>query len=255
MPNKFITIPKESLPSRKFAVNLTRPTFQDYSRAWKLFPADNPQNPEGPGYSFEDFFCALCIRKPDGTEPDDRPKDAIHRFDEIELKDKQFIVNTFVSAFMLGQDLQDEAEVFADQLLNIDPQGLSYTLQKKDLPLQSLDITFNRPNSSVQLYTNKNFTSPNVNGCQFSDLLFLTCVSHVDGAEVSNPKNVVNIVYDFDLLDVQFASAVFLSMFALDMKGRQKSTELGKSLRDSLLSPSPSASPKSPSGPKGTAEA
>lgn len=252
---QLITIPKQELPSQSFAVTLVRPTFQDYSRAWKLYPGETRENQDGPGYSFEDFFCALSIRTPDGSEPDKRPKDAINRFDEIELKDKQFIVNTFISGFFITQDLQDEAEAFADDLLASDPTSLSYTLRNSDLPLQSLSITFNRPSSAVQLHVNKSFTSPSVNGCLFADLLLLTCVSHINGEEVGSPKNVLSIAYDYDLIDIQYASAVFINMFAMDLKERQKSTDLGKTLRDKLLRPSPPTSAKSLTSEKATLEA
>lgn len=244
---QLITIPKDQMPTQRFAVSLVRPTFQDYSRAWKLFPSETRENPDGPGYSFEDFFCALCLRAPDGKEVDNNPKDAIHRFDEIDLKDKQFVVSTFTSTFFLLQDLQDEAEVLADDLIAADASSLSYTLLQHQLPLQSVSFTFNRPSAAVQVYTNKSYTSTSVNGCLFSDLLFLNCLSHINGEEVdvANTKNVLGLVYDYDLLDVQYAAQVFLKMFALDPKERQRSSELGKSLRANLLPQSPSTKFKS----------
>jgi hypothetical protein len=249
-PTRLVKIGKEDLYYAKKDFYFQRPTFQDYSHVWKLYPSATRENPEGPGYQFEEFLAAYCLRNANGTEPDAAPADAITRFDELDNVDRQALVNIFTSAFLLDQQGQDEAEMLAEELLASDRTGLEFTLVPENLPLQSCTLTFRRLSSAVKMHVDRTYSSEKINGCQYPDLLMLTCLSHVNGKAVENPRNVLPLVYDYELIDIQFAVSVFTRMFFLDDSGRQKAKSLGKNLRAALLSQpqstSPSAAPASP---------
>lgn len=252
--NDLIFIPKEDMPTKAYGVTLKRPKFSDYNKAWKLYPAQSRVNTKGPGYDFEDFFCALCLRTPDGKEPDNSPQDAIRRFSEIDSEDKDFIINTFLSCFFLTQETNDAAESYGDDLLMGNPGALTFSIPKEDLPLQSASIVFNRPNSSVQLQARRSYESAQVNGCPWSDFYLVHCIRSLDGIEIKDlPPNPTALLADIDLLDVQFLSAMFTSMFS-GARAMQKASELGKTLRAKLLTPSPSTKTKSTSAEKSTSE-
>lgn len=242
-------IPKEKL-SGGYSVTLYRPTYKDYSLAMKLYPAETRENPNGPGYTFEEFLCALSIRDPNGNEVDNSPKDAIGRFANVQLMDKQYISRTFISAFLMTQELQDEAEALADSLIDLDPYSLTYTVTKDQLPWGSADFTFHRPSSSVQISVTKNYTSPRVNGCAWEELFFVSCLQQINGEPVGETANPLVHLHDLEILDVQYISAVFIKMFSMGMNERKDAMDLGKSWR-SKPTPTPvgskpkSASPKS----------
>lgn len=244
---RLVKIGKEELYYAKKDFYFQRPTFQDYSHVWKLYPSATRDNPEGPGYQFEEFLAAYCLRNADGTEPDSSPADAITRFDELDNVDRQALVNIFTSAFMLDQQGQDEAEMLAEELLSADRAGLEFTLLNDNLPLQSCSLTFRRLSSAVKMHVDRTYTSEKVNGCQYPDMLMLTCLSHVDGKAVENPRNVLPLVYPYELIDVQYAVSVFTRMFFLDNEGRDKAKKLGKNLRQALLSQQASTSPSAAS--------
>ena len=239
-PSNIVKVASGNLPFHKGDVYFVRPLFQDYSKAWKLFPGESRENPNGPGYQFEEFLAALCLRNADGTEPDKSPADAIKRFDSFDNKDRQALVNIFLGAFVLDQSLQDEAETYANELLATDSAALEYTIPAEHLPMQSASFTFRRLSSGSQMHVSRSFTSEKVNGCSYGDLLMLTCLSHINDKPIDNPRNPIAEVYDLDLLDVQYVGAVFVTMFALDIKQRQEAVNVGKTLRASLLAPVPS---------------
>ena len=241
-PASLVKVASGSLPFYKGEVYFVRPLFQDYSKAWKLFPGESRENPNGPGYQFEEFLAALCLRNADGLEPDKSPADAIKRFDKFDNKDRQALVNIFLGAFVLDQSLQDEAETYANELLATDNAALEYTIPAEHLPMQSASFTFRRLSSGSQMHVSRSFTSEKVNGCSYGDLLMLTCLSHINDKPIENPRNPLAEVYDLDLLDVQYVGAVFVTMFALDIKQRQEAVNVGKTLRASLLAPAPSTS-------------
>lgn len=215
----------------KFGVSLYCPTYRDYSLAMKMYPAESRENPNGPGYTFEEFLCSLCIRDANGKEPDNNPKDAIERFSVVDLKHKQYITRTFISAFLLTQELQDDAEAYADKLLDTDPNSLSYTIPADDLPWGSADFTFNRPTSSVQVSVTKNYTSPRINGCAWEEMFFATCLTHINGEPVQDSSNVIRLLYELEVLDIQYCAAVFIKMFSMGMNERKDAVDLGKSWR------------------------
>lgn len=241
-PALLVKVGKENLYCADKDFYFQRPTFQDYSNAWKHYPAATKDNPEGPGYVFEEYLAAYCLRNADGTQPDSGPADVISRFYDLDNVDRQALVNIFTSAFLLDQQLQDEAEALAENLLAADYAGLEFTLLPDNLPLQGSPLTFRRLNTAARMHVDRTYTSEKVNGCQYGDMLFLTCLSHVDGKPVENPRSPLQSVYQYDLIDIQFAVAVFLRMFFLDDAGRQKAKSLGKSLRAALLSPPQSTS-------------
>jgi hypothetical protein len=240
------TIPKEKL-SGGYAVNIYRPLYKDYSQAMKLYPAESRENPNGPGYTFEEFLCALCIRDANGAEVDNAPKDAIERFAQVQLKDKQYISRTFITAFLMTQDLQDEAEALADTLMDIDPYSLTYTITKDQLPWGSADFTFHRPSSSVQISVTKNYTSPRVNGCAWEEMFLVSCMQQINGEALPETANPISHFYDLEVLDVQFVAATFIKMFSMGMNERKDAMDLGKSWRTKISQPSPDSKPKSAS--------
>ena len=246
---RIVTIPSDNLYGN-YEVNLYRPKYKDYSAALKLFPGQTRENPQGPGYTVEEFLCALCLRTPLGKEPDTTPKDAIDRFNDVDLRDKQFIARTFISAFVLDQELLEEAEALADSLIEANPTDLAYTLQADDLPSKQHSITFHRPNAAVQIHVSKIYTSEKVNGCTWEELFFLHCLTHIDGEPVQKVPNLLSLVSDFDLLDVQYAAAVFLKMFAMTASQRKQAGELGKQWRTPSSSLSQSSKAKSATQPK-----
>lgn len=249
-PTRLVKIEKENFYCANKDFYFQRPTFQDYSQCWKLYPSATRENPEGPGYQFEEFLAAYCLRNADGTEPDKNPADAITRLHDLDNVDRQVLVNIFTSAFLLDQQGQDEAEMLAEELLAADRAGLEFTLVNENLPLQSVSLTFRRLSTSVRMHVDRTFSSEKINGCQYPDLLMLTCLSHIDGKAVENPRNVLPLVYPYELIDIQFAVSVFTRMFFLDDAGRQKAKNMGKNLRAALLSQprstNPSAAPASP---------
>lgn len=249
-PTRLVKIGKENFYSANKDFYVQRPTFQDYSQVWKLYPGATRENPEGPGYQFEEFLAAYCLRNPDGSEPDNAPADAITRLYDLDNVDRQVLVNIFTSAFLLDQQGQDEAEMLAEELLAADRAGLEFTLVPENLPLQSVSLTFRRLSTSARMHVDRVFSSEKVNGCQYPDLLLLTCLSHVNGSAIENPRNVLPLVFPYELIDIQFAVSVFTRMFFLDDAGRQKAKSMGKSLRAALLSQpqstSPSSAPDSP---------
>ena len=233
MDERIITIPAEYL-SMGYPINIYKPLYKDFSNALKLYPGETRENPQGPGYTFEEFFTALCLRNALGREIDNRPKDAIERFNEMELEDKQFICRTFITAFMMDQDEQASAEALGDSLLASDTKSLSYTILKDQLPFQSHDFTFNRVGGAVQLYVNKNYTSAKVNGCLWEELLFACCLTHVDGEPIDRPPNYIGALGDFELLDIQYCAATFYKMFSLSLDKRKAAVSLGKTWRTTL---------------------
>jgi hypothetical protein len=246
MSNRIVTIPKEKLVGG-YSVNIYKPTYKDYSTALKLYPGETRDNPQGPGYTMEEFLCALCIRDGAGNEISGNPKDAIERFNAVDLKDKQYIMRTFISAFFIGQEDQDEADALADALYNADPNGMTYTLLKDMLPCNSSDLTFYRPSSAVQISVTKDYTSTRVNGCAWEEMLFLSCLTHVNGEPVDQSPNILSRVYELELLDVLYATAVFISMFSIGMNERKDATHLGKEWRVRKPLASVNAKPRSAS--------
>lgn len=249
-PTRLVKVAKENLYYANKDFYFQPPTFQDYSHVWKLYPSATRENPEGPGYQYEELLAAYCLRNADGSEPDNAPADAISRFHDLDNVDRQALVNIFTSAFLLDQQGQDEAEMLAEELLAADRAGLEFTLLNENLPLQSVSLTFRRLSSAVKMHVDRTYTSEKVNGCQYPDLLMLTCLSHIDGKAVENPRNVLPLVYLYELIDIQFAVSVFTRMFFLDDSGRQKAKSMGKNLRAALLSrpqsTNQSAAPVSP---------
>lgn len=244
---RIVTIPAEQL-LLGFPVNLEAPTYKDYVLARKLYPEETREMPQGPGYTFEEFLCALSIRDTQGKEPDSNSKDAMDRLSTISLSDKQFIIRSFISGFMLTQEMQDEAESFGDSLIEVDPNSISFTITKNQLPWHELgrskDITFNRPNTNVQVTSLRNYTSPKVNGCMFEEVLLATCISQINGEPVKHTDNYIEVLYDLELLDVQYLSALFIKMFTLSLPKRQEASNLGKGWRHTALKLPQSSSQK-----------
>lgn len=244
MKDRIQCIPKDKL-SGGYAVNIYRPTYKDYSHAMKLYPAESRDNPNGPGYTYEEFLCALCLRDGSGKEIDNSPKDAIERFAPVQLMDKQYITRTFISAFLLTQELQDDAEALGDSLLELDPHSLTYTITKDQLPWGGADFTFHRPSSSVQIAVTKNYTSPRVNGCAWEELFFVSCLQQINGDPLPETANPISHLYELEVLDVQYAAAVFIKMFSMGANERKDAVDLGKSWRTKPTPESPAAKPKS----------
>jgi hypothetical protein len=242
--NRIQTIPKEKL-SGGYAVNIYRPTYKDYSQAMKLYPGETRENPNGPGYTFEEFLCALSIRDPQGREVDNSPKDAIERFANVQLMDKQYISRTFISAFLMTQETQDDAEALGDSLIDLDPYSMTYTISKEQLPWGSADFTFHRPNSSVQISVTKNYTNPRVNGCAWEELFFVSCLQQINGEPVGETANPLTHLYEYEVLDIQYLSAVFIKMFSMGTNERKDAVDLGKSWRTKPSQPIAESKPKS----------
>ena len=251
-PTRLVKVGKENLYYANKDFYFQRPTFQDYSHVWKLYPGATAANPEGPGYQYEEFLAAYCLRNADGSEPDAAPADAITRFNDLDNVDRQVLINIFTSAFLLDQQGQDEAEMLAEALLEADRAALEFTLVPDNLPLQSVSLTFRRLSTAVRMHVDRTFSSEKINGCQYPDLLMLTCLSHVNGKAVENPRSVLQAVHSYDLIDIQFAVAVFARINFLDDSGRQKAKSLGKNLRQALLSQPPSTSPSAAPGSQTT---
>lgn len=252
MSERIVTIPKDKLVGG-YSVNIYKPSYKDYSTALKLYPGETRENPQGPGYTLEEFLCSLCIRDGAGNEIQGNPKDAIERFSSVDLKDKQYIMRTFISAFFMSQDDQDESDALAEMLYSADPNGLTFSITKEMLPLGSADFTFYRPSSSVQISVTKDYTSTKVNGCAWEEMLFASCLSYVNGEPVSHAANVMNRVYDVELLDVLYATAVFISMFSIGINERKDASHLGKEWRSHPSSTPVSEKPKSASAKSSTA--
>jgi hypothetical protein len=147
----------------------------------------------------------------------------------------------------MTQETQDDAEALADSLLDLDPYSLTYTISKDQLPWGSADFTFHRPNSSVQISCTKNYTSPRVNGCAWEELFFVSCLQQINGVALPETANPLTHLYDLEVLDVQYVSAVFIKMFSMGTNERKDAVDLGKSWRTKPLQAEAVSKPKSAS--------
>lgn len=225
---KFV-IEADQMPSKTYSVTLLEPTFRDRRDASKRMPA----NPEARiGYSIEQLLLAMCIEGINGHVLRMDPSDPISKIKQMPPDDLQFLIAVFLEAFTLNEELAEDARALSESLK--DGIRKNYTIPKEKMPNESFSITFAAPTTGMQIEVERRYPGAD-SGCGYSseEMLFASCITHLDGVPVeeSKPKDTITFIDDWTHIDVQYAMGVFINLCYINREQRMSAKNLGKLLR------------------------
>jgi hypothetical protein len=227
------------VPSHKYGLEMKVPTFGMYMQARKKHPnPDESARLEHVPYKVEELLFALCMEKvlqPDGViDVESIPKDAIDRLGMLDIRDKQFLTACFNDAFMLDTDTAVIAREFASEAL-ANKTATSYTVPKNVLPSGKFSVTISKPTYGTQMHCDTKYQGAEVQGTSMEEFMLASCITAVDSKEsAANENDITSIFKEWDILDVQFLSVVFVRLFTINSAERESAKKLGKSKRAAI---------------------
>lgn len=225
-----ITIEAHELPSKAFSVGLVEPLFEERKLASKRMPA--PGSGQKVGYTTTQLMVAMCLKEINGEKFAVDPRDPVAILRGMPSDDAQFIVATFISAFVVDDNLAEEIKEFSTSLKD-GKATLSYTIPKDKLPNKTASITFRRPRTDDQIKMERKYPGAETNpGYTMEELLFANCIEAIDGVEPEKPKDLVSLFDNWPLIDQQYAQMVFNNIAYIDKDDYDKAEDLGKNLRN-----------------------
>jgi len=238
------SIPAEQLPSHQYSVQFREPTFKDRREAMRRMPNDGSTV----GYGLEQLMLALCLEGVNNIGANTQyVRDPIAKIREFTPGDTQFLISVFLEMFLLSKEGVDDAKALADKLKA--EAAINYTIPAESMP-GGFSVSFRAPSTGDQIDIDRIFPGAD-SGCGYdiSELMFCSCVTHINGQQVDAPvkDQAINLVDSWSFLDVQFAVAVFLNLNFIDNTAKSAARELGK-----LLKQKGSATPPTASRKKGT---
>lgn len=220
-------IEAQEMPTQSFSILLEEPTFEVRRDAAKRMPS-NPET-RAP-FSLEQAMLAMCISEYDGVKVPKDLKDPLDVIKNMAPKDLQFLLNIFIEAFTLTDEVADDAKRVAEGLMK--EASAVYTIAKELMPTQKFSLSFRSPTANDEFEANRKFPGAAAQpGYTREELILASCITHIEGKLVEEVKNPIDRLNEWDHIDAQFALGVFLTVSYLDQEGRTKAAELGKKFR------------------------
>jgi len=226
------TIPKDKFPSKKFDVVIKEPQFKDRRVAFERHPGRQAT------YTVQELLLASCLSTVNGVAvPDSR--DVLDNLKGLPHKDGQFLLSVFMSLFQLDDEEQKRAKDICQ--IFYETAGEFVTIDKEDMPTKQFSIAFRLPTfNDRRLVTSLYPKSEADSGYSFEELFFSNCLTKVGATSIQEPNkrsasSSISVLDHWSLIDVQFALTVFLTLTSLDQKENDEATDLGKSLRMSVV--------------------
>lgn len=224
-----IVIPKEAFPTGRFEVELREPLFKDRLNARRRHPGDSANC----GYTVQDLMTAMCLEKVNGQPLPGGPTDIIDRIRQMPLADSQFLITTFISAFVLDEELAQKAKEIADGFRT--QTVANYTIRAEDMPSGLFSVTFTEPVMEDSMRLEMAYPGEDSKcGYTFEEMVFADSIIAIDGQAVKKTRDPIEVIQDWPHLDANFASAVVLKIAYIDRNKGKDAERLGKSLRTGL---------------------
>jgi hypothetical protein len=236
-PNIF-TIPPEKLPSKAFSITFKEPTFGDRREVTRRFPAGSR-----PGYTLEQMLLATSITAINGQDIEKGiPRDPTYILREMPQVDEQYLRSVFMSMFAIDDEqVSQTREIGLKLRATFSPQ---YTITRGEMPSHLLSVTFANITAGERMQLERVYPGVDSNcGYSFEEMLFASSITAVDGNPVEKlkPKDAITLLDSWSHLDAQFAISVYVNTVMIDREDAEDAKALGKSLRESLLTPSTSS--------------
>lgn len=229
------TLEKEQLPSKLYSITFREPNYGDYRQARKRYPVERyAGDPSAKvSYSLEELLFAMCMEKIDGQDLLANPRDISERLAPFPIPDRQFLLTLFLELFFISRDHAQSARDLAEKLST--QPVFTFDIGKHELPTGKVGFGFRAPNTGTQMEVDRRYQGPSQNGCSLEEMLFAYCLQSINGDKIELPKDTISILDDWDIVDVQWASTLFINMFTIDDEQSQEAKKLAKSLKENLL--------------------
>lgn len=247
------TIRKEDMPTQLFSVTFKEPTFQEFCELRSRYLGANSNRRLN--YSEEELLFAYCLTHIDGVIPAVQTKDPVDKLAHWDIADSQFALATFLATCYLDNEGSNEARRLALDLKK--SSANQFTITRQDLPSGAMSATFVGPNFQLRRQINEKYermAASNHPGYELQEFLFAHCLRSINGIDLPAVEDRPMMhVGEWSLMDMQFATQVFLNMFTIDKDAADYARSLGKSLRAGASSTPDSTTGRAASKSKATA--
>jgi hypothetical protein len=219
---KLYVIEAQDMPTQGYSLTIKEPLFADRREASKRVPVD-----KNIGYSVDQLLLSMCIYGVNGKAIPPAPRDPIYKLKDLPTDDGQFVLQYFLGAFSIDEDLADEIKAFCDSLKG--STNSHYTIPSHVFPSGERSITFKTITSGEQFDQDRVYPGED-SGCGYSleELLFASAIVEVDNKAVDKQKIAIDLLNEWPLLDVSVGLAIFLNICYIDKEQKKKARELGK---------------------------
>lgn len=219
---KLYVIEAQDIPTKGYSLTIKEPLFADRREASKRVPVD-----KNIGYSVDQLLLSMCIYGVNGKAIPPAPRDPIYKLKDLPTDDGQFVLQYFLGAFSIDEELADEIKAFCDSLKG--STNSHYTIPSHMFPSGERTVTFKCITSGEQFDQDRVYPGED-SGCGYSleELLFAAAIVEVDNKAVDKQKLPIDLLNDWPLIDVSVGLAIFLNICYIDKEQKKKARELGK---------------------------
>jgi hypothetical protein len=223
------TVTKNNFPSKLTSITFKEALFEDRREATRLYPSARV------GYSLEELLLANQIIAMDFNNIEneiDFRRQPINKLAVLTSSDNAYLLSVFLSTATLSSEMSADIKNKTEKVLQDPYFNGTYTVTAEDMPTQSFSVTFKEPVGQDRFDVEKLYPGASDKQCGYSseEMLFAHQIIAINGQPVNRQgKELISILNKWSHIDVQYAVAVFTSIFSLTEEKSDESRVLGKS--------------------------
>lgn len=223
------TVTRNNFPSGLFSITFKEALFKDRREATRLYPSAKV------GYSLEELLLANQIIAIDFSNIENEVeyrRQPINKLSELTASDNSYLLSVFLSTATLNGEMSAEIKNKTEKVLQDPSFNGTYTITAAEMPTQSFSVTFKEPVGHDRFEIEKLYPGASDKNCGYSseEMLFARQVIGINGQTPNRQgKETVSILNEWSHIDVQYAVAVFTSIFSMTEEKSDESRVLGKS--------------------------
>jgi hypothetical protein len=223
------TVTKNNFPSGLHSITFKEALFKDRREATRLYPSAKV------GYSLEELLLAnqiIAVNFHNIENDVEYRRQPISKLSQLTASDNSYLLSVFLSTATLSSEMSAEIKNKTEKVLQDPNFNGTYAITADEMPTHSFSVMFKEPVGEDRFTIEKLYPGASDKNCGYSseEMLFANQIVSIDGQPINRQgKEIVSTLNNWSHIDVQYAVAVFTSIFALTEEKSDESRGLGKS--------------------------